>query len=132
MIPKVGDIVRVKACLSLTPTQQAYIGKTYKVVGIAHGLYTLDVPVDGDNFLLSELELVTVGPLISPPAALWPIVTNELSPEAKQHVERALINGESYIHVSWDAPVCECGAEKSGVGGHSAWCPKFEAFKETA
>ena len=25
-------------------------------------------------------------------------------------------------------PVCECGAEKAGVGGHSPWCGKFVAF----
>ena len=22
-------------------------------------------------------------------------------------------------------PICECGAEAAGCGGHSAWCPKY-------
>jgi hypothetical protein len=70
MIPKVGDFVRIKASNTLLPSQMGVVGQTFKVVGNkANALYMLDVPDPiHPEFYITELELMTVGPLINPPA----------------------------------------------------------------
>lgn len=37
---------------------------------------------------------------------------------------------ESFKEEPYDNAKCECGAEASGIGGHSSYCPKFKPFNE--
>jgi hypothetical protein len=44
-----------------------------------------------------------------------------LFPVNRDDAAGALDNPSPFI----DEPVCECGADKAGTGGHSFWCAKY-------
>jgi len=49
----------------------------------------------------------------------------------KFYINGKLIDGVTGATISTNmipvsSVICECGAEKAGVGSHSTWCPKYE------